>query len=309
MRIVRDLSALSRNVPPCALTIGNFDGVHLGHQKILSSLHYAAEARGKLSKSLMIFEPQPLEFFMRERAPSRLYRLAEKVNALNELVLDNLIVMRFNQALSQMPAEHFISDVLVKRLNVQYLLIGDDFRFGKDRQGDYEMLQQAAAEHGFECDNIDSVVESDRRVSSTSVRQHLNAGELQDAGELLGRPYRMCGRVTHGKKLGRDIGWPTINIPVRRWRSPLGGIYAVRVHGIERNVLNGVASIGTRPTVGGDGWILEVHLFDWDGDCYGKRVEVEFVQHLRNEEKFESVEVMTQQIARDAELARKVLDT
>lgn len=307
MRIVRDLTALPEEVPPCALTIGNFDGVHLGHQVILNSLLDAARVRGGLSTALMIFEPQPMEFFLREKAPSRLYRLAEKVSALNTLALDNLIVMRFNRRLSQMPAEAFIRDVLIDQLNVRYLLIGDDFRFGKGRLGDYAMLQHAAVEYGFECDNIDSVVQADRRVSSTAVRTHLRAGELDTAAQLLGRPYRMCGRVTHGQQLGRNIGWPTINIPVRRWPPPLHGIYATHVYGIEDCFLNGVSSIGTRPTVYGNSWVLEVFLLDWNGDCYGKRVEVEFIQHLRDEEKFENVEAMMQQIGHDAELARDIL--
>ena len=307
MQLVRGLTNLPEVADPCALTIGNFDGVHRGHLEILRLLADAAGQRG-LSTSLMIFEPQPMEFFLQDKAPSRLYRFSEKLRVLETLVLDRVIALEFGQHLAQMKAEDFISHILVERMNVKYLLIGDDFRFGHERAGDFEMLKSASRQYGFELHSIDSVLESERRISSTAVRELLHQGEIEAASALLGRPYVMCGRVIHGKKLGRHIGWPTINIPVRRHNSPVAGIYAVRVAGVQDSkVLDGVASIGTRPTVNGEGWLLEVHLFDWSGDCYGCRVDVEFIKHLRNEEKFENIDVMTLQIERDAAQAKKVL--
>ncbi|MCW8963227.1 MAG: bifunctional riboflavin kinase/FAD synthetase [Gammaproteobacteria bacterium] len=307
MRLVRGLTNLPEAAVPCALTIGNFDGVHRGHLEILRLLVDAAGQRG-LSTSLMVFEPQPMEYFLQDKAPSRLYRFSEKLRVLETLKLDSVVAMEFGHHLAQMKAEDFIAHILVKRMNVKYLLIGDDFRFGHDRAGDFEMLKSASRQHGFELHSIDSVLESERRISSTAIRELLHQGEIKAASALLGRPYAMCGRVIHGKKLGRHIGWPTINIPVRRRNSPVAGIYAVHVSGIEDDrVLDGVASVGTRPTVDGEGWLLEVHLFDWSGSCYGRRVDVEFVRHLRNEQKFENIDVMTLQIERDAAQARKVL--
>jgi riboflavin kinase/FMN adenylyltransferase len=261
----------------------------------------------------MVFEPQPMEFFLKGKAPSRLYRFSEKLRALGDvegLSLDQVVALEFNHHLAQMRAEDFIESILVERMNVKYLLIGDDFRFGRDRKGDYHLLESASRQYGFELHGIDSVLESERRVSSTDIRELLQQGKIEQASHLMGRPYVMCGRVVHGKKLGRDIGWPTINIPVRRQHSPLAGVYAVRVTGIQAgHAMDGVASIGTRPTVNGHGLLLEVHLFNWSGECYGQRVDVEFVKHLRAEEKFENINAMTLQIERDAEQARKVLST
>ncbi len=308
MRLVRGLANLAEGAVPCALTIGNFDGLHLGHQEILRSLVVAAEKRGLLA-SLMIFEPQPLEFFLGEGAPARLYRFADKLRVLGEVPLDQVIAMSFNHHLAEMSAGDFIRYILVGRLNMKYLLVGDDFRFGKDRAGDFEALKVAADRYDFELQRMDNVLASRRRVSSTAVRELLYRGDIEAANRLLGRPYTMCGRVIHDRKLGRDIGWPTINIPVRRRHSPLSGVYAARVSGVEDDViLNGVASIGTRPTVNGVDWMLEVFLFDWSGDCYGRRVNVEFIKHLRKEEKFESLQAMTLQIERDAKAAREALD-
>lgn len=309
MRLVRGLINLPEEAVPCALTIGNFDGVHRGHQLILKSLAVAAEKRN-LPASLMLFEPQPMEFFHGEKAPARLYRLADKLRVLKELPLNRVIALDFNSYLAEMYAEDFIRHILVRRFNMKYLLVGNDFRFGKNRAGDFEILKAAASRYDFELHGINDVLDSECRVSSTAVRKLLYHGNIEAANRLLGRPYTMCGRIVHGRKLGRDIGWPTINIPVRRRHSPVSGVYAARVSGVEDSViLNGVASIGTRPTVNGADWMLEVFLFDWSGDCYGRRVGVEFVRHLRNEEKFESLQAMTLQIERDVQAAKEVLST
>lgn len=307
MRFTRGLYNLPDPPLPCALTIGNFDGVHRGHQAVIQELAGAAGERD-LPTSLMLFEPQPVEYFAGDKAPTRLYRCREKLMAISEQPIDLVIMMSFHASLANLEAEDFVKQILIDRLGMKYLLVGDDFRFGKNRMGDHDLLVRMAKQYEFELGHLDSVIQSGQRVSSTLIRQHLSAGEFDQARELLGRPYRMTGRVVHGDSIGRDIGFPTINLPVNRLRSPLHGVYAVKVYGVEDNgALNGVASLGSRPTVDGKHFVLEVHLFDWSGDCYGRRVEVEFIEFLRDEEKYDSMEAMTSQIRRDAALARKIL--
>jgi riboflavin kinase/FMN adenylyltransferase len=307
MRFLRGLHNLPASPEPCALTIGNFDGLHFGHQEVIRELSEAAEARG-LPTTIMLFEPQPVEYFAGDKAPPRLYRCREKLSAIRQLAVDRVVMLTFNARLAALEAEDFVKEILVDRLNVKYLLVGDDFRFGRERKGDLHLLQELAGKYGYELGHLQSVIQSGQRVSSTLIRQHLTAGEFVEAAKLLGRPYRMTGKVVHGNKIGRDLGFPTINLPVDRFHSPVKGVFAVRVYGIEPGEpLDGVASLGSRPTIDGKHCLLEVHLFDWSGDCYGKRVEVEFVQHLRDEEKYESMEAMRQQIARDAAQARKIL--
>jgi len=308
MQFIRGLYNLPATPAPCALTIGNFDGVHRGHQEVLKELAEAARERD-LPTSLIVFEPQPVEYFADDKAPPRLYRCREKLLAIRQQPVDLVVMLGFNAELANLEAEDFVKQVLVDRLGVSYLLVGDDFRFGKDRRGDHDLLVRLAGQYGFELGHLDSIIRSGQRVSSTLIRQHLTAGEFSQAGTLLGRPYRMTGKVVHGDAIGRDIGFPTINLPVNRTRSPLKGVFAVRVFGVEGDgPINGVASLGSRPTVDGQHCVLEVHLFDWSGDCYGKRVEVEFIEHLRDEEKFEDIAAMTLQIERDAEQARKILN-
>lgn len=307
MRFLRGLHNLPDSPEPCALTIGNFDGLHYGHQLVIEKLSSEASQRG-LPTTVMLFEPQPVEYFAGDQAPPRLYRCREKLATIRHLPVDRVVMLTFNARLAGLEAEEFVKEILIDRMNVKYLLVGDDFRFGRQRRGDLQLLQKLAGVYGYELGHLKSVIQSGHRVSSTMVRQHLTAGEFKEAEKLLGRPYRMTGKVVHGNKLGRDLGFPTINLPVDRFHSPVKGVFAVRVYGIEDDrALNGVASLGSRPTVDGKHCLLEVHLFDWSGDCYGKRVEVEFVQHLRDEEKYESMEAMRQQIARDAAQARKIL--
>lgn len=307
MRFIRGFHNLPESPAPCALTVGNFDGLHYGHQTVLQELADAAAERG-LPVYLMMFEPQPIEYFAGDSAPPRLYRCREKLSVLRHMPIDVVIVLTFNAHLANLSAEDFVKEVLVERLHVKYLLVGDDFRFGRERKGDLALLQSLAGKYGYELGHLKSVIQSGERVSSTLIRSHLVAGEFGQAGELLGRPYRMTGKVVHGNKIGRDLGFPTINLPVDRFHSPVKGVFAVRVYGIEpEKALNGVASLGYRPTIDGKHCLLEVHLFDWSGDCYGKRVEVEFVRHLRDEQKYESMEAMRQQIKLDAAQARKIL--
>ena len=307
MRFLRGLHNLPPSPEPCALTIGNFDGLHFGHQEVIRELSEAAEARG-LPTTVMLFEPQPVEYFAGDKAPPRLYRCREKLSAIRQLPVDRVVMLTFNARLAALEAEDFVKEILIDRLNVKYLLVGDDFRFGRERKGDLQLLQELAGKYGYELGHLQSVIQSGQRVSSTLIRQHLTAGEFVEAAKLLGRPYRMTGKVVHGSKIGRDLGFPTINLPVDRFHSPVKGVFAVRVYGIEPGQsLYGVASLDSRPTIDGKHCLLEVHLFDWSGDCYGKRVEVEFVQYLRDEEKYESMEAMQQQIERDAAQARKIL--
>ena len=289
---------------PMALTIGNFDGVHLGHQAMLHALKLAAGPLG-LSTGVVTFEPHPREFFSPADAPPRLTTLREKLELLGRAGMEHTFVLRFRQALAAMPADVFVSEWLVRRLRTRWLLVGDDFRFGARRTGDFEMLRAAGVTYGFECFSLSSIMAAGRRVSSSAVREALVSGQLELAGQLLGRPFFMSGRVLPGKRLGRTLGYPTANIRVGRRVPPLSGIFAVSVSGVAAAPLQGVASLGTRPTVcpGGD-WLLEVHLFDFDRDIYGRRIHVDFLHKLRDEVRFETLDALTRQMDCDAAAAQ-----
>ncbi|VAW75067.1 FMN adenylyltransferase / Riboflavin kinase [hydrothermal vent metagenome] len=308
MRLIRgfhnlvDLPVAQRG---CALTIGNFDGVHRGHQAVLAQLQ-ARAAELQVPATVMVFEPTPQEFFSPETAPARLQRLRDKLVLFKQLGVERVICLRFNRKLAERDASAFVQDILVDGLDVRHLVIGDDFCFGKDRSGDFAFLQQAGQQHGFEVVSTQTVAERDERVSSTRIREALSAGELAMAEQLLGRPYTMCGRVAPGQQRGRTIGFPTANVRLHRAVSPVSGVFAVRVHGLgDEQPLTGVANLGTRPTVCGKETVLETHLFDFDRDIYGQYVEIEFCKKLREEKKFESFEALKQQIQQDAEQARQ----
>lgn len=303
MELIRGLHNLKSRHRGSVATIGNFDGVHLGHQAVIGQLaEEAAEAH--LPTVLITFEPQPMEYFRPQQAPARLTRLREKLQALRRFSVDRVLCLPFNRALAQMPAESFIRRVLVDGLGVQYLVVGDDFRFGKDRKGDFAMLQAAGREFGFQVVNMHTFMIDGQRVSSTRIREALGCGDLASAERLLGRSYRMSGRVAHGNKLGRQLGFPTANIHVHRKATPLQGIFVVEVFGIEGEPLPGVASLGTRPTVDGKKTILEVYLFDFDCDIYGRHLQVSFLHKLRDEVRYTTLEALQAQIARDVEDAR-----
>lgn len=287
----------------CVATIGNFDGIHLGHQAVLNQLAMKGDALG-LPVVVITFEPQPNEFFSPTNAPARLSRFREKIEALRCYAIQQLCVLRFNQKLAQMSAQVFIDELLVRGLNVRYLVVGDDFKFGKDRQGDFELLKQVGKEHGFQVVNMHTFTIDNKRVSSTRVRQALKAGDLVQAEKLLGRPYRMSGRVAHGDKRGRTMGFPTANIHLHRRKVPLSGVYAVQLFGIEDEPIQGVANVGLRPTVGAECALLEVHLFDFNRDIYGEHVQVHFLRKLRDEQKFESLDLLIAQIDLDCQQAR-----
>jgi len=304
MELIRGLHNLGPVHHGCVATIGNFDGVHLGHQAVIGQLAEQADRRG-VPSLVMIFEPQPMEFFAPNRAPARLTRLREKLQALRRYSVDRVLCVRFDRRFAGMEAEDFIKDVLVQRLGVRYLVVGDDFRFGHNRLGNFAMLQASGQAHGFQVVNMHTFTVDGDRVSSTRIREALAAGDLAGAEKLLGRPYRMCGRVAHGDKRGRSIGFPTANIHLHRHNTPVRGVYAVEMFGIEGEPVAGVANVGTRPTVDGTRTLLEVHLFDFDRDIYGEYINVNFLRKLRDEKRFDSFDALKEQIGQDVTEARR----
>ncbi len=303
MQIIRNIQNLKPQHRGCVATIGNFDGVHLGHQAVLGQLAEKADELN-LPLTVVTFEPQPQEYFCPEQSPPRLTRFREKVQVLRRYAVDRVLVLRFNKGFSQQSPDTFIQKLLVGGLGVKYLVIGDDFRFGKGRVGDFARLQEAGDKHGFEVVNMHTFTLDQERVSSTRVRMALGAGDLNEAEKLLGRAYRMSGRVAHGDKRGRTIGFPSANIHLHRKATPLRGVFVVELFGIEGEPVSGVANLGSRPTVDGMRTLLEVHLFDFDRDIYGTHVHVEFLHKLRDERRFDSFEELKAQILRDADQAR-----
>ncbi|HWS03529.1 MAG TPA: bifunctional riboflavin kinase/FAD synthetase [Gammaproteobacteria bacterium] len=303
MQLIRGLHNLVPALRGCAATIGNFDGVHLGHQAVLGQLAERAAAL-HLPTTAIIFEPQPQEFFAPEQAPPRLTRLREKLVALRRFSVDRVLCLRFNRALAGLSAEQFVQQVLIDGLGVRYLVVGDDFHFGKDRAGNFEFLTRAGERAGFQVAHMHSFELNAERVSSTRVRAALRAGDLHAAEQMLGRGYRMLGRVAHGDKRGRTIGFPTANLFLHRYSTPVQGVFAVELYGLESEPHYGVANVGTRPTVDGTRSLLEVHLFDFAGDIYGRQVAVEFVHKIRAEKRFDSFPELKAQIEQDAQQAR-----
>ncbi|CUS47185.1 MAG: bifunctional riboflavin kinase / FMN adenylyltransferase RibF [Idiomarinaceae bacterium HL-53] len=303
MKLIRGLHNIQPKHRHCVLTIGNFDGVHLGHRAVLSRVQESAKAHG-VPAAVMIFEPQPLELFRPEQAPARLTRWREKYELMAPLGLEYLICTRFNHAFSQQPARYFIEHVLVEKLGVKHLVVGDDFRFGKGREGDFAMLQKAGEAFGFAVSNTASYRQLDVRVSSTLIREALQRGQFAEASEMLGHPFHFTGKVSHGEKNGRKLGFPTANLPLHRLHSPLHGVFAV-VARVGNTTYQGVANIGYRPTFGGKQAQLEVHLFNFSGDLYGQSMRVYPQQMLREERKFESFDALREQIQKDKENAIK----
>ena len=302
MLILRGL--YSPDSRPVALTIGNFDGVHLGHQALLKQLLAEGRARG-LPAAAVIFEPHPREFFTPLQAPARLTTLREKLELFSGLGVDRVHVCRFNAHFAQMSAADFIN-ALYEKLSARFVLIGDDFRFGSGRSGDFALMEKFGTARGFEVQAVRSVRHDGVRISSTAVRAALSAGQLRSAQHYLGRHYSISGRVVHGDGMGRKIGYPTANIQLKHMRTSLSGIYVVNAHAEGLGVLQGVASLGVRPTVKQDGKaVLEVHLFEFSQQIYGRHLRVEFLQKLRDEEKYPDVAALTRQIAADVEQARK----
>jgi len=281
------------------LAIGNFDGLHLGHRALLERLTAIARERN-LPAAVMTFEPHPRELFSPDQAPARLTSLREKLGLLETCGIERAYVCHFNRKLATLTAEQFIEQILVRGLAVSYLIVGDDFRFGRGRSGDFAMLQNAGTAYDFGVEAMHTVDLDGERVSSSAVRDALAEGDLEHAARLLGRPYRISGRVVHGDKIGGRIGFHTANIQLKRKRLPLTGIFAVTVSGLGEGLLPGAANLGIRPTVGqGSKQVLEVHLLDFDRQIYGAHVTVHFLHKLRDEMKFESLDALREQIARD----------
>jgi riboflavin kinase/FMN adenylyltransferase len=303
MELIRGIHNLRPRHRGCAATIGNFDGVHLGHQGVLGQLSERAGAL-RLPVTVITFEPQPREYFTPEHVPPRLTRLREKVEVLRRFGVSRVLCLRFNDYLANLPPEEFVEIILLEGLAVKYLVVGDDFRFGRDRAGNFGLLEDVGAAHGFPVVSMHSFNIEGLRVSSTRVREALEAGDLATAESLLGRPYRMSGRVAHGDKRGRTIGFPTANIYLHRTATPVQGVFAVELFGLEGEPVRGVANVGNRPTVDGTRSLLEVHLFDFHRDIYGCHVQVEFLHKLRPERRFETIDALKQQIADDAARAR-----
>ncbi len=308
MEIIRGLHNLRSRHRGCALTIGNFDGVHLGHRAILDQLTEIG-AREHLSTALMTFEPQPREFFAGDGAAPRLTRFKEKMLALQSTPLDHVLVLRFDEQFSRVPAKHFIRHYLVASLDTRHLLVGDDFRFGHGAEGNFDLLHDASEHYGFRLTRRETFSVSGGRVSSSWIRDVLENGEFELAAVLLGRPYSILGRVAYGRRLGRNLGFPTANLPLKRRVCPIRGVFAVRVHGVGSMPADGMANVGTRPTVDGTAWVLEVHIFDFKDDLYGKELSVDFVGKLRDERRFDSVDALTRQLQSDAVEARVLLET
>lgn len=303
MELIRGRHNLRPSHHGCVATIGNFDGIHLGHQAVIGQLAEKA-ASLSLPSTLITFEPQPMEYFVPDRVPPRLTRFREKVEALQRFSVNRVFCLNFNRALAELSASDFIQQILVDGLGIRYLVVGDDFRFGKGREGSFDMLQQAGAQHGFQVVNMHTFSIDGERVSSTRVRHALERGDMALAEKLLGRSYRMSGSVAHGEKLGRQLGYPTANIHIHRRAAPVHGIFVVEVFGLEKEPLQGVASIGSRPTVDGKRVILEVFLFDFDQEIYGEHLQVSFLHKLRDEEKFESLDALKDKIQQDVDQAR-----
>lgn len=307
MRIIRGLHNLRPGHRGCVATIGNFDGVHLGHRAVFQRLLAKGRELG-LPATVITFEPQAMEYFAPEAAPARLTRLREKLAALQSCGIERVVLLEFGPKLAALEAQTFVADLLVAGLAARHLFVGDDFRFGRGRKGDFDLLRTLGAEHGMVVEDLHTITHGAERVSSTRIRETLARGELDLARHLLGRPYRICGRVAHGNKRGRSIGFPTLNINLHRRVSPLNGVYAVMVDGLFDRPWPGVANIGLRPTLGGESrYLLEVHLFDYEGDLYGRHAEVEFRFKLRNERKFASFDELRAQIEVDAKAARLYL--
>lgn len=306
MELIQGIKKFRAPASGLAATIGNFDGVHCGHRTLVSRLVNYGQEHG-LPSMVMIFEPQPLEFFEPKLAPPRIMSFEDKVAALAELGVDHVLLLPFDEAFSQQSPEQFIVELLVQGAQVKHLIIGDDFRFGKCRAGDFQLLFETGKHYGFSVENTASIVIDGQRVSSTRVRHLLAQGDFDQAAQLLGAPFSIRGPVIHGRALGRTIDVPTANILLNRLKSPVQGVFVVDWLDQEGRTCQGVANVGTRPTVNGQGELLEVHLFDCDADLYGVEAQVTFLKKLRDEQRFSDVEQLKNQIGKDIEQARVFL--
>ncbi|MCG6201748.1 bifunctional riboflavin kinase/FAD synthetase [Psychromonas antarctica] len=304
MELLRGIHNIKAGHRGCVLSIGNFDGIHLGHSAVLSRLLVEAN-RIKVPATVLIFEPQPEELFAGDNAPARLSRLRDKFVQLDKQGIDRLLCISFTHQFANLSAQDFIEELLIEKLDVKFLVVGDDFHFGYQRQGDFKLLQEAGQKYGFEVVDTRSLLQQQQRISSSRIRDFLATGELQQAALMLGRKYSITGRVGHGQKLGRTIGVPTANLLLKRRVSPVSGVFVVSILGINDKTYQGVANIGQRPTVQGIRQQLEVHLFDFYGDLYGSLLEVVLEKKLRDEVRFDSFAELKIQIDKDITLAKE----
>ena len=303
MEIIRGIHNIRPEHRGCVVTIGNFDGVHHGHRMLLA--HLAAKgAELDLPTLLITFEPQPREFFRGASVPARLTRFREKMSLLRRTALDRVLCLPFNERTAGMSATYVVEQLLHEQLGAGYVVVGDDFRFGHGAEGDYALLKEAGDRLGFGVSHMGTLTFEHQRVSSSRVRELLSQGEFEEAGSLLGHPYFIMGRVVYGRQIGRQLGVPTANIRLQRYRAALEGVYAVTVLDNQGLEYQGVANIGVRPTVDGKEPLLEVHLFEYDGDLYGQLLSVTFRRWLRSEQSFDGLEALKTQLQRDIQTAR-----
>ena len=307
MEIINGLHNLRSRHRGCVLTIGNFDGVHRGHRQLIDALCEKAKALG-VPSMLMTFEPQPREFFAGTKLPARLTRFREKVYLLDQTPLDRLLCLPFNERTANIEADWFANDFVVDQVGAKHLVIGDDFRFGRAREGDFALFERYGRIHGYSVSALSTLLQGEARISSTLVRENLAAGDFTAATNLLGHEYFIMGRVVYGRQLGRQLNVPTANIRLQRYRAALEGVYCVTVEGIAGAVRRGIANIGVRPTVDGKEPLLEVHVFDYTGNLYGDLIKVTFKQKLREEQTFDSIDALKTQINQDIEQARHYFD-
>ncbi len=303
MQLIRTIHNHKSDSSGAVATIGNFDGVHLGHQVVINKITQQSKELN-LPSMVIAFEPSAKEFFFGQDAPARLTNFREKFSLIDKFGIDQFICLNFNYELSSMPAETFIKKILVDTLHIKHLTVGDNFRFGKDRKGDFELLQNFAGKLDYQVEDTDSFVNDGKRVSSTLIRKFLKTGELDKAKSMLGREYFMSGRVIHGDKKGRTIGFPTANIPVKRRICAVNGVFAVNVSMNDGSEYQGVANIGHRPTVAGTRTQLEVHIFNFSKEIYGNLLKITFCKKLRDEKKFDSFEELKKQIEQDSKSAQ-----
>jgi riboflavin kinase/FMN adenylyltransferase len=306
MRLIRGFAGMRSPGRGCVATIGTYDGLHLGHQALLERLGGHAQRLG-LPSVLVTFEPMPREYLQPGDPPARLTSLRERYRILAPQTLNTLCLLRFGEALRNLSAESF-ADVLAHELHARLLVVGHDFRFGRNGVATAQVLCEAGSRLGFAVEVVEPVQMQGERISSSDIRAALARGDFAAASRSLGRPWSMRGRVIPGERLGRTLGFPTANLALERRRAPVRGVFAVRVHGIAAAPLPGVASLGTRPTVAGVQPLLEAHVFDFAGDLYGREIEVEFAAKLRDEETFASLGALTTQMHHDASEARRILN-
>ena len=307
MRLVRGLHRWQEQTA-CVATIGNFDGVHLGHQAMLKQLVDAA-AKHNLPSCVVSFEPLPQEFFATDAAPARLNGFRDRIQSIAAQGVDILLLLDFDDAQANQTADDFISTVLVDTIRTPHVLIGDDFRFGHGRAGDYALLRSHGEQNNFSVEQYDTITVAGDRVSSTRVRQHLAAGELPQAAQLLGHPYRISGRVVHGEKVGRQLGFPTANIALKQHQPPLRGVFAVVAHDLTtKKSYAAVANLGERPTIGGRRLLLEVHALNSDVSLYGHHLQIDFLEFVRSEKKFDSLDALKEAISNDSDTASRILN-